>query len=146
MKKPKDLEDLPVFELTDPAPLVLYFLCKGDEVVYAGASRRWATRLEQHKREGRHDFDRTFYMPIQERWQEAAFIRACKPKGNVNGVKRKHEKGTGVYRRGPRSWKAAVSLGGHYLNLGTYTTKAEAIVVRKRFIELLDPEIIPVTI
>jgi predicted DNA-binding transcriptional regulator AlpA len=64
----------------------VYFLVKGDEVVYIGSSFTIYSRITQHKEK---DFDRVLYFHVEpERMLavEAELIRVIKPKLNVKGL------------------------------------------------------------
>lgn len=75
----------------DVLPPGVYFLCKGDEVVYVGQSVVPHSRIHQHAggfSEGaQKDFDRAYMIPVpRERLSqvEGAFIRALRPKYNAD--------------------------------------------------------------
>lgn len=70
------------------APPGIYFLVKGNEVIYCGQSVTPLGRVQQHKKD--KDFDRIYLLPVPESCLnevEAAFIRHLMPaeNRNVNG-------------------------------------------------------------
>lgn len=65
----------------------VYFLCKGDEVVYVGQSTSPSGRIAQHTNDKLKDFDRVYLLPTplsELNDMEAAFIHHLKPV--LNGV------------------------------------------------------------
>lgn len=63
-------------------PAGIYFLVKGDEVVYAGQSVGPVARVISHRNEGAKNFDYAVFLPVpKERLDEVegAFIRVLKP-------------------------------------------------------------------
>jgi hypothetical protein len=70
------LHPLPLWRL----PTAIYFLIKGDAVVYVGQSVALAARIAQHHEE--KDFDRVLFLPVAREnldATEGAFIRALRP-------------------------------------------------------------------
>jgi hypothetical protein len=64
-----------------PPPSV-YFLCKGDEVVYVGQSVQPALRIADHVKTGEKDFDRVYSVAVPApdlNNAESAFINHLKP-------------------------------------------------------------------
>jgi hypothetical protein len=60
----------------------VYFLCKGDEVVYVGQSVAPAGRIATHAQNPYKDFDRVYLLPVPESELndvEGAFIRHLEP-------------------------------------------------------------------
>jgi hypothetical protein len=67
-------------------PPCVYFLVKGDEVVYIGQSVDVCGRITAHRASDK-EFDRVFYVPFRSEllcMLEGALIRALKPKLNGN--------------------------------------------------------------
>lgn len=65
---------------------VIYFLAKGDEVVYVGQTVALHARLSTHHGQERIDFDRAFYIYVPESELcevEAAFVRVFQPAMNT---------------------------------------------------------------
>lgn len=60
----------------------VYFLCKGDAVVYVGQSVCPTSRIGQHAKDKEKDFDRVYMLPVPKSELndvEAAFIHHLKP-------------------------------------------------------------------
>lgn len=73
----------------------VYFLCKGNDVVYVGQSSNPSARIDQHSKDSNKDYDRVYLLPTplsELNDVEAAFIHHLKPV--LNGVTKK---GAGVF-------------------------------------------------
>lgn len=67
----------------------VYFLCKGDEVVYVGQSINPAGRISTHNQDAEKNFDRVYLMPVPESELddvEGSFIHHLQP-SQQGGVK-----------------------------------------------------------
>ena len=72
----------------------VYFLCKGDSVVYVGQSVSPASRVSTHGNDKQKDFDRVYLLPVPQSELndvEAAFIHHLLPSGQ-GGIRQGREK------------------------------------------------------
>jgi hypothetical protein len=77
----------------------IYFLIRGDKVVYVGKSVSVVARVTQHVNEGVKAFDYALYLPLCEDDHvvaEDAFIKCLKPEYNVANLSRSAERGEQV--------------------------------------------------
>ena len=84
-----NIRELGQIHATDYAPGV-YFLCRGNEVVYVGQSTAPSARITSHWRSPSKKFDRVYLLPVPEsdlNDTEAAFIQMLRPEqqGNASG-------------------------------------------------------------
>lgn len=72
----------------------IYFLCKGEDVVYVGQSVTPSSRIATHSQDANKDFDRVYLLPVPESELnnvEAAFIHHIKP-AQQGGIREGKEK------------------------------------------------------
>lgn len=85
LREIKDLYELPT-ELLNRYPSGIYFLCKGQELVYIGQSSDIVSRVRIHLRENKKEFDRVLFIAVQESMLhevESRLINEYRPKFNV---------------------------------------------------------------
>jgi hypothetical protein len=88
---PVSISSIPGLRVYDPAFLTgVYFLCKGNEVLYVGQSTNIGNRVTTHAAESTKDHDKVFFLRLpasQLAEVESRFIASLKPVHNWVGKK-----------------------------------------------------------
>ena len=76
---------LRLYDLSETNIGFVYFLCKGDQVVYVGQSSNIGARIAQHKTQKVKDFDNVWFLKLPSSevdLVEKAFIASLRPRDN----------------------------------------------------------------